>query len=157
MADFHESAERRARKAAVTLRPMSATSTPTATPERADLVGIALGIVAATQIVPGLLAFLAPDAFYDLLAPFPPQNDHILRDVGSWQIALGVAAAVAVRRRSWCVPMLAIVTPQLGLHTISHLIDIGNSEPAWVGPAEFVTLAVGTLVLAGLLVRERRA
>jgi uncharacterized protein YjeT (DUF2065 family) len=122
-----------------------------------DLVGLALGAAGVSLLVPGLLAFFAPGAFYDLLAPFPPQNDHIMRDVGSWQIALGLAAAVAVKRRSWRVPMLAIVTLQLGLHAISHLIDIGNSDPSWVGPAEFVALAVGTLALAGLLAREHRA
>jgi hypothetical protein len=137
---------------------MSATSTPAAAPARAgtDLTGIVLGVVAAAQVLPGLLAFVAPGAFYDLVAPFPPENQHLIRDVGSWQIALGLAAAVAVRRASWRVPMLAIPTLQYGLHTISHLIDIGDAEPAWIGPAEFVILAVATLALAGLLVREHR-
>jgi hypothetical protein len=122
-----------------------------------DLTGIVLGVVAATQVLPGLLAFVAPGAFYDLVAPFPPENHHVLRDVGSWQIALGLAAAVAVRRHSWRVPMLAILTLQYALHAISHLIDVGDSDPAWIGPAELVALTIAALALAGLLVREHRS
>jgi hypothetical protein len=122
-----------------------------------DLTGIVLGVVAAAQVLPGLLAFLAPGAFYDLLAPFPPENHHVLRDVGSWQIPLGLAAAVAVRRHAWRVPMLALLALQYTLHAISHLINLGDADPAWIGPAEFVLLAVAALALAGLLVREHRA
>jgi hypothetical protein len=122
-----------------------------------DLTGIVLGVVAAAQVLPGLLAFVAPGAFYDLVAPFPPENHHVLRDVGSWQIALGLAAAVAVRRHSWRVPMLAVLTLQYALHAISHLIDVGDSDPAWIGPAELVALTIAALALAGLLVREHRS
>ena len=135
---------------------MPATSAGAPARTTADLTGIVLGVAAATQIVPGLLAFLAPGAFYDLLAPFPPQNDHMTRDVGSWQIALGLAAAVAVGRRSWRVPMLAILTLQYALHAMSHLIDVDESDPAWIGPAELVVLAVAALVLAGVLAAEQR-
>jgi uncharacterized membrane protein len=136
---------------------MAATSAGAPTRATTDLTGIVLGVVAAAQVLAGLLGFLAPGAFYDLVAPFPPENHHVLRDVGSWQIALGLAAAVAVRRRSWRVPMLAILTLQYALHAISHLIDVGDADPSWIGPAELVLLAVAALALAGLLIREHRS
>jgi hypothetical protein len=121
-----------------------------------DLVGLVLGVVALTLLVPGLLAFVAPGAFYDLLAPFPPQNDHVLRDVGSFQIALGLAALLAIRVQSFRVPMLGVATLQLALHTISHLIDVGDSDPAWVGPVELALLAGGVVLVGGLFVKEMR-
>jgi hypothetical protein len=134
-----------------------AASTAGAEARATDLTGVVLAVVAATQVLPGLLAILAPAAFYDLVAPFPPENAHVVRDVGSWQIALGVAAAVAVVRRSWRVPMLAILALQYALHTVSHLIDVDRSDPAIVGPVELALLAAGTLILVALLLRERRS
>jgi hypothetical protein len=65
--------------------------------DAADLMLLSVGVA---QLLPGLLAFLAPGAFYDAIGPYPPENDHYIKDVGTWQIALGVAAlgAVAARR-----------------------------------------------------------
>jgi hypothetical protein len=120
-----------------------------------DLTGGLLLFVAVAQIVPGLVAFVAPGGFYDTFAPYPPENHHVLRDVGSWQIALGLAALVAVRRTSWRVPMLAILTVQYGLHTISHLIDVGNSDPSWNGPVELALLAGATVIVGAFFFRER--
>jgi hypothetical protein len=134
------------------------TGSGTATAEAArpgDATGALLLFVAAAQILPGLLAFLWPAGFYDALAPYPPENDHILRDVGTWQIALGIAAAVAAWRPSWRVPMLAILTVQYGLHSISHLIDVGNSDPSWNGPVVLALQVGATAILAAFLVRER--
>src|SRR4051812_35730017 len=96
-----------------TIAMMEAASTVRA--QTRDPTRILLLVVAAAQILPGLFAFLAPAGFYDALAPYPPENHHILRDVGSWQIALGIAAIAAARRPSWRVPMLAILTVQYGL------------------------------------------
>ena len=129
---------------------------PRATSSTTDVVALVLGVAGITQLLPGLLAFLAPAAFYDLLAPFPPENHHILRDVGSWQIALGLGALVAIRVPSFRVPMLGLLTLQLTLHAISHLIDIDDADPSWLGPAEFVALAGGALLIGGLFVRELR-
>jgi hypothetical protein len=128
---------------------------PTTRAQTRDVTGGLLLFVAAAQILPGLLAFLAPGGFYDTLAPYPPENDHVLRDVGSWQIALGLAALVAVRRHSWRVPMLAILTVQYGLHAVSHLIDVGNSDPSWNGPVELALLVGATLIVGAFFVRER--
>ncbi len=71
---------------------------------------IGLLIVAATPLVGGLWALLFPRAFYDDF-PLPgrawvstlgPYNEHLVRDVGALNLALGVllvVAAVLLERR----------------------------------------------------------
>ena len=135
---------------------MAATSA--GAPARAtDVTGLVLGVAGLTLLLPGLLAFVAPGAFYDALAPFPPQNDHILKDVGAFQISLGLAALAAVRVRAMRVPMLGVMTVQFALHAISHLIDMDEPDPAWLGPVEFAALAAGAVLVGGLFVKELRS
>lgn len=133
---------------------MAATSAPRA--RSVDVTTAVLYAIAATQVLPGLLALLAPGVFYDLLGPYPPQNDHFIKDLGSWQIALGVAAFLGARRADWRVPILAILALQYGLHTVSHVIDVNGTDPSWNGPASLALEALATLVLLALLVKERR-
>ncbi len=105
----------------------------------------------------GLLAFLAPGVFYDVLAGFPPQNDHFLRDVGSWQIALGAIALFGARRHAWRAPLLGLLALQYLLHAISHLVNVNDTDPAWQGPFALALQVLGFLALAGLFLRERTA
>ena len=121
-----------------------------------DAVDVVLAVVAAAQILPGLLALVAPGTFYAQVGPYPPENDHFVRDLGSWQVALGAAALHAVRRPAWRTPMLAILALQYALHAISHLVDVDASDPSWNGPVALATQVLAAVVLAGLLVRERR-
>lgn len=122
---------------------------------RTDAVDIVLLVAGLAQLLPGLMAFLAPGAFYDQIAAYPPENAHFIKDLGSWQIALGAAALVAVRRPAWRAPMLGLLALQVGLHAISHVIDVDRAEQAWQGVSAIVLQAVGFLVLAALFVRER--
>ena len=46
------------------------------------------------------------------------------------------------------VPVLVFATAHYVLHAISHLIDINNADPAWVGVFDFVAIAVGLVVHA---------
>lgn len=134
---------------------MAATPAPRA--HAVDLTEAVLYAVAAIQILPGVLAFVAPGAFYDLLGPYPPQNDHFIKDLGSWQIALGAAALIGARRPDWRVPILGVLTLQFALHTVSHAIDVGATDPSWNGPVSLALEALVTLVLAALLVKEHRS
>ena len=124
------------------------------------------------MVTAGLLAFalyhlalgafmvVAPGAFFEEIGPFGVRNDHYIRDTATFSMALGAALLAAVRYRSWRVPVLAVVLSQFSLHTVNHLVDIDEAEPGWVGVADFVSLAVGTLLLAALLVsavRDSRA
>ena len=121
------------------------------------VIPLVLMIVGVTQLATGVLAFVAPGAFYDLAAGYPPENDHFLKDVGSWNVALGAIALYGARRPDWHVPLLGFLALQYVLHTISHVIDVNQSDPDWHGIFGVVTQSFGALVLAALFLRERAA
>jgi hypothetical protein len=115
---------------------------------------ILLILFATGQLVLGGLLWLTPGFFYDEIGPFGPRNDHYMGDVATFYFALGAAALVAVRRESWRVPVLALAFAQYTLHSLNHLIDIGESDPGWIGPADFVSLTLTTVLLAWMLRQE---
>ena len=122
---------------------------------RGDLVTAVLLVAGATQVLAGLLAILAPGTFYDLIASYPPENRHFIKDLGSWQIPLGLLAMYGARRPDWRVPLLGFLGLQYGLHTVSHLIDAGDAEEGWQDAFAIITQAFGALLLLGLFLRER--
>ncbi|HEV2815172.1 MAG TPA: DUF4345 family protein [Solirubrobacteraceae bacterium] len=122
---------------------------------RADVVPLVLVVVGVTQVAAGLLAFLAPGAFYDLVAGYPPENSHFLKDIGSWNLALGGLALYGARRADWHVPLLGFLALQYVVHTISHVIDAGESDPGWHSTFALITQGFGAVVLVALVLRER--
>jgi presenilin-like A22 family membrane protease len=115
---------------------------------------ILLIVFALTQLVLGLLLWLAPGFFYDEIGPFGARNDHYMADLATFYLALGAVMLVAVRRESWRVPVLAVALAQYTLHALNHLIDIGESDPSWIGPADFASLALGATLVAWMLRQE---
>ena len=122
---------------------------------RADLVTIALVVVGVTQVATGILALVGPGAFYDLIAGYPPENEHFLVDLGSWQLALGAIALYGARRPYWRTPLLGFLALQYILHTIPHALHVNDSDPEWHGVFGLTAQLFGSLVLAGLFLRER--
>lgn len=102
-----------------------------------------LWVVAAFHLALGLLALLAPGTFFDLVGPYPPENQHYLGDVGAFYLAAGVGVGVAAERPSWRVPVLAIGAVWYGVHAINHLVDVGEAETTAKGIFDTVALAVG--------------
>jgi hypothetical protein len=113
---------------------------------RVGLVSIGL-----TQIAIGLWLAIDPDSFVDTLADFGPADSHFLRDLATFQLGIGIALLAAVPRRSWRAPVLFAALAQTALHTINHLVDIGETDPGWQGPVNFVALLGLTIALAGLM------
>jgi hypothetical protein len=113
-----------------------------------------LTVFAVVQIALGLLLWITPGFFYDEIGPFGTRNDHYMADVATFYLALGAAALVSVRRVSWRVPVLALALTQYTLHALNHLIDIGESHPSWIGPADFVSLTLTAVLLAWMLRQE---
>jgi hypothetical protein len=109
----------------------------------------------AGQLILGLLLWLAPGFFYDEIGPYPPRNDHYMADLATFYLALGAVALASVSRERWRVPVLTLALVQYGLHSLNHLIDIGDSHPGWLGPANFVSLVLTTILLGWMLTRER--
>ena len=112
---------------------------------------------AAGQLLLGLLLWLTPGFFYDEIGPFGPRNDHYMGDVATWYLALGAVTLASVHRVSWRVPVLALALVQYALHAINHLIDIGEADPSWLGPADFVSLTLTATLLAWMLRTEATA
>jgi hypothetical protein len=116
-----------------------------------------LALFAAAQVVLGALLWLAPGFFFDEIGPYGVRNDHYMGDLATWYLALGAAALVSVRRASWRVPVLALAFAQYALHSLNHLIDIDHAHPRWLGPANFVSLVLTTVLLAWMLSASRSA
>jgi hypothetical protein len=109
-----------------------------------------LALAAAQLVIGGWLA-LDPGGFYDALADFGPRSDHALRDTAAFYLAAAVALFLAADRRSWRVPVLALVGLQYGFHSINHLIDVGDADPSWVGWFDLLSLAaVGAFIVFAL-------
>jgi hypothetical protein len=108
-----------------------------------------------TQLVTGLLLWIAPGFFYDEIGPYGPRNDHYMADLATFYLALGGVGLIALRRVSWRVPVLAFAVIAYALHSLNHLIDVGAAEPSWLGPANLALISLSTLLLAWMLKRER--
>lgn len=135
-------------------RPLS--SAPSiATEENDRALRVVLVVFAAYLVGIALLAIVSPHTFFTKVGPFGSSNTHYTRDVATFELALGVGAAVAFVRRGWRVPVLSILALQSLLHAINHLADIGDAHPRWLGPFDFGGLAIGTAVLVWALVRAR--
>ena len=115
-----------------------------------SVVTVGLIVVAAVQLALALLMAISPHAFYEVVGPFGALNAHYIRDEATFYGATGICLLVAVRRVSWRVPVLALMTLQYALHSVNHLVDIGRAHPAWTGYFDFLTLATSTAVLAWL-------
>jgi hypothetical protein len=112
-----------------------------------------LTVFGAAQLVLALLQAFLPGTFFDDIGPYGPRNDHYLGDVASFYAALGVVSLVAARRPSWRIPVLAFALLQYALHSVNHLVDIGEAHRDWLGPANFVAL-LATTILLGWMLRE---
>jgi hypothetical protein len=116
-----------------------------------------LVVFAAVQLLLGVALWAAPGFFHDEIGPYGPRNDHYMGDLATWYLALGAAALVALRRSAWRVPVLALALAQNTLHAVNHLLDVGEADPEWLGPANLVSLVLASLLLAWMLSAERRA
>ena len=74
----------------------------------------------------GVWALVAPESFFDALAPFDPYNQHLLQDIGSFLIGLGAVlllASVSTDADALAAALLGVGIGSLA-HTVSHVIGI---------------------------------
>ena len=119
------------------------------------LVRTGVLVLAVTQLALGVWMAAAPRSFFDAIGGFGAFNDHYVRDVATFYLALGVALLAAWRRPAWRVPALAVGVLQYGFHVVNHVLDSGVAEPSWVGPADVVALAIGAAAFGLLLLVGR--
>jgi hypothetical protein len=108
---------------------------------RLRLLLAALGVL---QLAVGGWMMFATHSFGETIAPFDGFNEHDLRDFATFYLALGLVLLVAATRPAWRFPILVFATLEYGFHAINHAVDVNNSDPAWVGPAELAALAGAT-------------
>ena len=128
----------------------------TAVPLHVRAVPAGVAALAAYELAFGLWMLLAPRSFYDTVGPFGPYNSHYVLDTATWQLAFGVALAVAVRRAAWRAPLLFFAVVQFGLHALNHIVDAGEADPRWVGVFDAASLSLTTVLLAGLYAGAQR-
>jgi hypothetical protein len=118
---------------------------------------ILLIVFAVSQIVLGLLLWLAPGFFHEEIGPYGARNDHYMGDLATWYLALGGVLFASLRQVSWRVPVLVLAFAQNTLHAVNHLIDVSEADPSWLGPFNLASLVLVSILLAWMLNGERRA
>jgi len=121
-----------------------------------DLVGRVSMLTAAILLTTAVWMAVSPATFHTTVAPFGEANDHLFRDVATFTLPLVIGLWIAADRRSWRVPVFAIVLIQNGTHALNHLVDITATDPVWIGVATFVSLVATEALLGWLLVRSLR-
>ena len=121
-----------------------------------DLVGRVSTLTAAILLTTAVWMAVSPATFHTTVAPFGEANDHLFRDVATFTLPLVIGLWIAADRRSWRVPVFAIVLIQNGTHALNHLVDITATDPVWIGVATFVSLVATEALLGWLLVRSLR-
>jgi len=114
-------------------------------------------IVGGVQLATGLLMVIDPGTFFEEIGPYGVQNDHYIRDAATFTLALGLVLTIAAFRPRWRVAAIAGALFQLLLHSINHLVDIGEANPERLGPTNFVLLALGAALLGWMFVTATSA
>jgi len=105
----------------------------------------------------GLWALLAPRSFANWI-DFPPYAEHLLHDVGAFQIGIGLSLLAAlVWSDAKTVALLGFVVAGV-IHTVNHTIDLdlgGHTADTWFIGASTV-VAGAALALRVRTIRNRR-
>jgi hypothetical protein len=97
------------------------------------LLRVTLAFVALSIAIPGLQATVSPSGFYEGF-PFsrawvqmlPPYNEHLIRDVGNYEVAFAILFAWAAWRpsRELVIPLAAAWSVAALLHGTYHVLHL---------------------------------
>jgi len=75
----------------------------------------------------GLWSFFDPSSFFNEIASFEPYNEHLLHDVGAFQIGVGAPLVFAlIWRKDALLAALAGAGVGAGFHFVAHVQDHGE-------------------------------
>jgi hypothetical protein len=117
---------------------------------------VAVVALAGASLAIGAWQTVSPRSFYDAIGPFGAFNAHYVRDYASWSLAYGLVLLVALRRPSWAVPLITVGLAQMALHTLNHVLDADEADPAWIGVFDAVALGLTAAALVLVLRVARR-
>ena len=110
------------------------------------------GVGAAVFLVAGVWAFADPESFFDEVATFEPYNQHLIQDIGAFQIGLGAVLLLAVLVPGQDALAVALLGTGTGsaVHVVSHIIgnDLGGRPESDI--PVFVVLTLVLLVPGAL-------
>jgi uncharacterized membrane protein YjjP (DUF1212 family) len=111
-------------------------------------VMIAMAVAGGFLLIFGVWSLLFPRSF-DALIDFPPYNEHLLHDVGAFQIGIGVSLLLSVIwSDSIGVALVAFIVAGM-IHSINHAVDRhlgGHLSDQWA-LGGLVLLAVAALII----------
>jgi len=111
------------------------------------IIRACVAVLGVISIGAGLWAMLAPHAFYDQVATFPPYNRHFIHDIGAFQIGLGSCLIAALAFTD--ALLVVLIGNALGAiaHFAGHVADrsIGGQSS---DPYTFAVLAILIVALA---------
>lgn len=135
---------------------MGTKDTATRPSQRVHWFPRAIGVLGGVSfLASGLWAMAGPESFFETVATFKPYNQHLVQDIGAFQIGLGAVLLLAATTRA---DALAVGLVGVGIgsaaHTVSHVIgrNLGGTPEADIP----LTALMSLLLLATGLMRWRR-
>lgn len=118
-------------------------------PTQPRVIEVSTGVLALLTLTAGLWAMVAPRSFYLIVAPFPPFSQHLIHDIGAFQIGLGACLVAGLLAQDALLAVLAGNATAGAAHFVSHVVDRFHgghaSDPATIG-ALAVLLTLLTLL-----------
>ena len=118
-----------------------------------------VGVVGAASFLGvGLWAMIDPESFFDQIATFRPYNQHLVQDIGAFNIGLGAVLLLALLPARPDALAVALVGAGIGngAHVVSHIVghDLGGRPESDI---PLFTAATVLLLAAGLAQWRRTA
>jgi len=99
----------------------------------------------------GVWALLAPHAFFEVAARYPPYNRHLFHDLGAFQLGLAAGLLAGIVGRGGLAVALWAGAVATTAHAVSHWIDADlggrSADP-------IILTVLAAVVVAGLVAAE---
>ena len=92
----------------------------------------------------------APAAFFEAAATFEPYSEHLVRDIGAFQVGLGAVLILSVWVGDGLVVALGGVGAGSLVHAIGHVIDRDRGGTPAIDIPFFAAVAILLIVVAVL-------
>jgi hypothetical protein len=106
------------------------------------VVAAAAGLLLAAT---GLWALAAPRSFFEVVATYPPFNEHLLHDIGAFNLGLGAVLLLTLAWADGLLVALGGVGVGATAHALAHWLDreLGGSpaDPWYLSALALVLLA----------------